>query len=422
MTTTNSTPETSPIRIDASGVAPHRCDADEARGLLASIATARAGLDALEAATLARLDHLAQRGEGPGGHEAAVLDGRRSGRQARNANQRAAILAAVPALAASLASGAVTAEHIDAYAAACRDLTDTQQAELLDEPELRTAAQRMAADPFRTLVRNRAASMRDQDPTAPVDQLRRHVRRDGTHVFSGRLSARQGAALFAAIDAEVDTLAQTERAPKNDTTAARALASLARRGIGAGPNTTPADVLVIDAATLARGRHDHTVCETESGAPVHPSSVERAMCHAVIMPALITTGSGQVLHLGRQVRVANRAQRRALRAMYASCAFPGCTTSFSHCQMHHITPWHQGGTTDLDNLLPLCSRHHHLVHEGRWRIELDADRTLQVHQPDGRLFKTQASPTAGLADALTTGQQCHQSGRPPDRPAHNRAA
>ena len=36
-----------------------------------------------------------------------------------------------------------------------------------------------------------------------------------------------------------------------------------------------------------------------------------------------------------------------------------------HPPRHRLAP--PRGRTNLDNLLPLCSRHHHLVHEGRWR-------------------------------------------------------
>ena len=49
------------------------------------------------------------------------------------------------------------------------------------------------------------------------------------------------------------------------------------------------------------------------------------------------------------------------------CAFPGCLhTRFLHA--HHIKHWLHGGETRLDNLVLLCSFHHHLVHEGGWTI------------------------------------------------------
>ncbi|MCB1134438.1 MAG: hypothetical protein KDN05_25205, partial [Verrucomicrobiae bacterium] len=40
-----------------------------------------------------------------------------------------------------------------------------------------------------------------------------------------------------------------------------------------------------------------------------------------------------------------------------------------------------------DNLIPLCSRHHHVVHEGGWTLELASDRTLTIRQRDGRTFR-----------------------------------
>jgi hypothetical protein len=42
------------------------------------------------------------------------------------------------------------------------------------------------------------------------------------------------------------------------------------------------------------------------------------------------------LDLGRASRLANRAQRRALRALYAACAIPGCPVGYDHCKLHHL--------------------------------------------------------------------------------------
>jgi hypothetical protein len=71
--------------------------------------------------------------------------------------------------------------------------------------------------------------------------------------------------------------------------------------------------------------------------------------------------------------------------MYRSCGFPGCETPFHRCDIHHVLPWELGGPTDLANLLPLCARHHHLVHELGWRLELAPDRQLTIRQPDGTI-------------------------------------
>ncbi len=42
--------------------------------------------------------------------------------------------------------------------------------------------------------------------------------------------------------------------------------------------------------------------------------------------------------------------------------------------------------TNLDNLIPLCSVHHHEVHEGGWTLTLRRDRTITLTRPDGTLY------------------------------------
>ena len=83
------------------------------------------------------------------------------------------------------------------------------------------------------------------------------------------------------------------------------------------------------------------------------------------------------LDVGKSKRLATVHQRRALAAVHPTCAFPNCTVKFAHCEPHHLTPWEHGGPTDLHNLVPLCSRHHHAVHEGGVTISLD-EPTRQV--------------------------------------------
>ena len=145
--------------------APVLVTVDDCRTLLGGVADARAQLDLIEAKALARLDELAEHGEGPGGRESALLDGRRSSRQARNAHERSRVLAAVPQLQAALDRGAVSAEHIDAYASACRDLIDAQRAELLDDPELHAAAS--AACPPTRSARSSATEPPQCETTTP---------------------------------------------------------------------------------------------------------------------------------------------------------------------------------------------------------------------------------------------------------------
>ena len=49
------------------------------------------------------------------------------------------------------------------------------------------------------------------------------------------------------------------------------------------------------------------------------------------------------------------------------CAAPDCPVRFGDCDIYHLEEWREDGATDLVNLIPLCSRHHHPIHEGQWR-------------------------------------------------------
>jgi hypothetical protein len=114
----------------------------------------------------------------------------------------------------------------------------------------------------------------------------------------------------------------------------------------------------------------------------------RAAVHTVVVRNGVVLHAPGTLDLGRSTRLANRAQRRVLRGLYATCAVPGCAVRYDRTVMHHVRWWRNGGGTDLDNLLPVCSRHHHLVHEGGWSLTLHADRTLIIDLPDGTAMST----------------------------------
>jgi hypothetical protein len=77
-----------------------------------------------------------------------------------------------------------------------------------------------------------------------------------------------------------------------------------------------------------------------------------------------------------------------LRGLYATCAIPGCAVKYDNCRMHHVVWWENGGRTDLVNILPLCERHHHRVHDNGWILELGPSRELIVRTPDGRVMTT----------------------------------
>jgi len=90
---------------------------------------------------------------------------------------------------------------------------------------------------------------------------------------------------------------------------------------------------------------------------------------ANIIPAVLG-GAGEVLDLGRARRLFSPAQRQALAEQYGGCAFPGCGHPPSYTEAHHLQWWSRGGPTDLSNGIPLCSFHHHRIHDDGWEIDV----------------------------------------------------
>jgi hypothetical protein len=99
------------------------------------------------------------------------------------------------------------------------------------------------------------------------------------------------------------------------------------------------------------------------------ATAQRLLCDAAVQFVLV--GEGHPLYVGRKKRIATIAQIVALIVRDGdTCACPDCPIPVRFTQAHHIHHWEHGGLTDLDNLVLLCHKHHHLVHEGGWRIEM----------------------------------------------------
>jgi hypothetical protein len=156
----------------------------------------------------------------------------------------------------------------------------------------------------------------------------------------------------------------------------------AGRGGPAGAGGGADVVVVIDAESMLSGRWSDRswvdVSWTRAGVPVE--AIRRWACQGTVTPVVVGA-EGTRLFVGRESRLATRAQRRALRVLYGTCAL--CDVEFDRCEIHHVTPFVGGGSTDIHDLLPVCDRDHHRVHEGGWTLTMAADRTLTLTAPDG---------------------------------------
>jgi Domain of unknown function (DUF222) len=388
----------------------------------------RAWLDAFDARVTARVDELHHAGSGVGSEELLNRNAGCSAAEARRRRRRAAALAKANEFAAALANGQVGAEHADALANATARADDAVQAEFFaNEASLLDEASRSTPEDFAKHCRHlidrlerdqgKARAQRQRDATA----LRRTVDRvTGMYRLSAEFDPELGTRLWTALDAEI-AARLTNGSNHHEVTdrnriAAHALVDLATSSTQAARPTAVEMVVLVDLDTLRDGLHDHGVCETHEGVELSVDTVRRLACDADIIPAVLN-GDGVLLDLGRSRRLATREQRRAMRAMYDTCAFHGCDTSFTRCEIHHLTDWTHGGRTDLSAMVPLCAHHHHVVHDDGWHLELADDRTLTIRQPDGQVHAV-CHPTSRPHPGRHRLPPPHERGDP-GRPHHH---
>jgi len=286
----------------------------------------------------------------------------------------------LPELAATqnaLEAGQIGIEHALEIARATDDLGLAAEGELLavarekDPAELRQTA---------TAIRHRV----DPDGMAATAMEQHRKRRlrlynlpDGMVGVDGALPPDGGTALRIALDSIVGV------PPKGDDRTqpqrhADALLQLCRRQLDSG--TLP--------SRAGRKPHLTVVMQAGTGAarlegygPISAQTAERLMCEGSV--SLLTLDKkGAALDLGRSRRLASEPQRRALGAIYKTCAAPGCNWDVRSCQPHHLDEWVKGGSTRVDRMVPLCSvTHHPLVHEGGWKVVEKADGTIDLKPP-----------------------------------------
>ncbi|GIH56034.1 hypothetical protein Mro02_29480 [Microbispora rosea subsp. aerata] len=90
---------------------------------------------------------------------------------------------------------------------------------------------------------------------------------------------------------------------------------------------------------------------------VLPVSGVHRLARTSTLVRLVMDAEGQVLDMGRKVRLATPAQRRAIFARYATCWVDGCPLPATLCQIDHADNWSTGGLTDLKLLGPACQFH-----------------------------------------------------------------
>lgn len=332
----------------------------------------------------------------------------------------------------------VNPENVDAIRRAEKSLkTEAERAAFaVRKPEIATLALELAPPQFARRLKQIVSSIIAECGTTLKERQRRAsklswwTKADGMVGFAGELDPERGHKFINAVDREMKTEARQAKSaeglllPLDANLAASALDRLCERANNPEARVArPMVGLIVDLETVLTGVHEDSVSFSTQGPGewVDDATRRRLLCDCDLQ-RIITDEDGEPINVGRRYRTATPAQRLALRAVYSSCAFPGCDQCFDWCQVHHVTFWEHDGTTDLENLVPLCSRHHHLVHEGGWRLAIDELRVVRVWLPNGRLHAA-AQPDGPIRRSARQGPSATVGGRGPtlvgvlDRPS-----
>lgn len=132
--------------------------------------------------------------------------------------------------------------------------------------------------------------------------------------------------------------------------------------------------------------------------PIDPLTATQMFLDAgVFRRVIVDPIRSVVVDMDRRSRHATQAQRDWLILQHGTCATDGCNRLALDAEIDHRIPWAQGGKTDLEDLRPLCPRHHAARHRTRAVYRSRPDGSVQVVTPTG--FRSTAPPPETMATA-----------------------
>ena len=133
------------------------------------------------------------------------------------------------------------------------------------------------------------------------------------------------------------------------------------------PKTGGVSATIVATMTLDTLMGGLKAAHLDTGQVISPGQARRLACEAKIIPAVLN-GPSQVLDLGRANRFATEAQRIAKTIQARGCQIDGCDCPPGMTHLHHLKRWADGGTTNLDDLVMICPRHHSRAHDTRYEM------------------------------------------------------
>ena len=344
----------------------------------------RGAIDAYEARLIRATDGLGD--DGLDGKGTLRTKGRTSSKRADRTARTAKKLAELPETEAALEEGRITSEHADAVAEAAEETTPEEA-----ESALLNEAEQVPADVFAKRSREWSSKRTKDDGSKKHERQRRNrsmthwINDEGMYMFLAALDRDSGLAVLKTLNARERQLLQDDggrdgkpglkrTSEQRSVDAFYELIKGSKSASGGPPHPRHQAGLVFDVNGMADADGRPLASLVTDGQPLPQAVLERIFCTADITP-MIFNGPGRPIWVGRDHRSATIAQWRALIARDRGCV--GCGADSSRCEAHHIRPWYERGDTDIENLVLVCSRCHHDLHdrgmvlrrfEGRWQI------------------------------------------------------
>ena len=376
----------------------------------------------------------------------------RAGGQAARTSRLARATESAPELTDAVASGDIGPDQADTIASGL----DRDELRPDDLAELLPAARRQDPGMFRRQARQ-LAGRRRQERLRAQELVARDARNhrqwrtaDGSLRYEGLLPPAEGDLMEKAIGAfylpdgkDVPDDQRRSHAQRSADAMTALLGAALRAGEagdvgGVRPHitlTAPFEAMAPLEDAAAAG----LTAVTDCGTVLSMAAFRKLACDAGVRRLLVGPDS-QPLDVGRSTRLWPAPIRAAITAVDGGCRGPGCDQAPDRCIIHHVRWWEGGGETSAANGAPLCDRHHDVVHDEGWLLEMDPrtrlctwtgpDGTVIVTHPRGQAARGQgAVPAVPAAPARSTGPSHRpaartDTARPPragtDPPANQR--
>jgi hypothetical protein len=312
----------------------------------------------------------------------------RSGRDAARCARTARRLHVLPVTARAYRDGVLSGGQVQAIVANLSDPTVGLFGQHEDTliPELAGLSVQDTAVAMQEWAQRAQALLGDPpEPALPVRSL--HLSRilDGRRELSGSFDPEGGAVIAAALRLAQtpDMAGEPARSPAHRR--ADALVDICRRFLDhqqtrRGGRHRPHLSVITTLPDLERGGGGRLV----DGTRLDAATMGRLLCDAGVH-RVITDGRSAILDYGTTTRTVPAPLFNALVIRDGHCRFAGCDRPPAWTEAHHVRWITRGGATSLDNLVLLCSRHHHLLHSPGWEAKLLPDNTVEVTDPTGRV-------------------------------------